>query len=191
MVSSSVLLQHAVGPRGLLQKFEHAARVRQLFVRLVARRAAQHHRIAHDLACLPAGIDVVADVGDAVGREVLAADAQDRVLNRRRHPAVDAVADDVVELAERSVDLRQVDRAQLDVARGPPPARPAALPHLHRRQVDAHRMRLRMARREGNQVAAGGASQFEHAGPRGLGRIQAEQEGDGLQVLGRGLGEGM
>ena len=50
----------------LLQKLEHAARVREFLVRLVARRAAQDHGVAHDLARLPARVDVVAHVGQAV-----------------------------------------------------------------------------------------------------------------------------
>ena len=64
-----------------------------------------------------AGLRVVGDVGDPVRREAGGERRHQRVARVRRDPAVDAVGDDVVELAERAVgQVAHVALAQLDVA---------------------------------------------------------------------------
>ena len=57
------------------------------------------HGIANDFAHFPTWIAVVADVGDAVFCQGLAADAEDGFANRFGYPAINAVADNIVEFA--------------------------------------------------------------------------------------------
>ena len=109
--------QHAVGGGHLLQEVDHAARLEHLGVGGGAGAAGQQHGVTHRLLGLPARIDVVAQVGHALGSHHPAERRQDRVLHVRGHPAVHAVSDDEVELPKRGqVHPRDVAGQQLQVA---------------------------------------------------------------------------
>ena len=66
-------------------------------------------------AGVPAGVGVVGDVGDAVGREIVFADVEDFGLHFGGHPGVDAVGEDVVELAEVGGEVEDGFVVEVDV----------------------------------------------------------------------------
>jgi len=79
-------------PRYLLPGIRHVADV-------------EEHHVPHRVAEMTTGIGVVADVGDAVIRQVGAADSQDLILQGGLDPGEDAVAQDVIELAIAGIDI--------------------------------------------------------------------------------------
>ena len=179
--------EHAVAQRVLVQKIEHAAPMRETRMGIVLRMRAQQHRIAHDLVRFPARIGLVANVGDAVSRQVLAADVQDRLLHRLRHPTVDAMTQDVVELAERLCHRHQILLEQFDVAQLQTLDTSAAVLNLRAGKIDSDRACLRIAHRERNEIAARRASQFKHARRAHVGRGKAERVGDCRQMFRRAV----
>ncbi len=139
------------------------------------------HQVAGGHAEMPAGVGVVGDRGDAVGRQVAAADVEDLVLHRPRHPRIDAEADDVVELPPGIVDLADVGRAQLDVLQSEVGDRRLPLFHLTGREINAEKAALGQFVGQGDQVAARGAAQFQHPATGQRRRIHSKQHGQGLQ----------
>ncbi|MCY1186784.1 hypothetical protein D9M73_276930 [compost metagenome] len=97
------------------------------------------------------------------------------------------MADDVVELAKFCAHRGEIAGDQLDVVEAHLLQLAFAEVDLHRRQVDTHQPRLRIAHGKGDQVARRAAAQLQH--PRGgdCRCGQTEQVGDGCQVLRRGL----
>ena len=134
---------------------------------LVARSPRACHRpdVAQHAPEVAAGLRVVGDVGDPVRASSAARDRrQQRVARVRRDPAVDAVGDDVVELAERAVgQLAHVALAQLDVGQPDLGDRGAALLDRLGGEVDADRADAGRRRRHRHQVAAGAAADLQHA----------------------------
>ena len=141
------------------------------------RQVARHQLvagIAHRLVEPPAGQDVVTDVDHPVGRQVFPADPQHRFAHGFGHPAVDAVADDVVEFAEFRADVGDAHAVDLDVVEAEPFDPGLAVGDLALADVDADELRLREEGGMGNEVAARGAAELEH--PRGLDRRRFEPE---------------
>lgn len=101
------LEQHAVGavrgrhPGG--EEVERRARLRDAQRRVVELHRVKAHRVAHDTAHPPAGQGVVADEGNAAGGQPAGAEGEDFFLYRIGDPGIDAVRDDVIELAERLI----------------------------------------------------------------------------------------
>ncbi len=62
-----------------------------------------------------------------------------------------------------------------------------AVRDLHRGQVDADEGRFRIACRHRNQVAAGSAADFQHAGARDVGSVETEQRRDRGKMVGMRL----
>ncbi|CUJ36698.1 Uncharacterised protein [Achromobacter sp. 2789STDY5608633] len=182
--------QRVALPQAALDQFQHGLGANQLVLRRFRAEAVQDHGVADHVGRLPARIGVVADVGDALRRQVFAADAQDRVTHLRRHPAEHAVADDVVESAEVGGDVRQAHGPQVEITRARRFRDQPARVNLLRRQVDADDAGLGVGQREWQQVAAGGAAQFQHPGLLQRRRRQLVQVRDRAQVAGRGVGKG-
>ena len=91
---------------------EQAARFRDALRGVFdASRVVQQDLTDH-LSRVAAGIDVVADERDALGRQAFAADGQQAVAHVRRNPGVEAVGEDVIELAFVRAEIAQVRRAQ-------------------------------------------------------------------------------
>jgi hypothetical protein len=108
--------QHAVGFGHRLQETDDVPGAAHLLGRARVLAGAQQHRVAQNLFGLPARIHVVADVRDAEGRQCMFARGEDRLLHTGRHPAVNTVADDVVELTQPGeVQARNVSTGKLDV----------------------------------------------------------------------------
>jgi hypothetical protein len=66
-------------------------------------------------AGVPAGIAVIGDVGDAVGRETAMTDVEDLFLYVRRDPRIDAMTKDVIELAPFIAEVVDGKMAEVDV----------------------------------------------------------------------------
>jgi hypothetical protein len=71
--------------------------------------------VPRGLAHPAAGQHVEADVQDAVGREALGSEGEQRVRDGRRHPRIHAMRDDEVELSVRRRERRQVLFDERDV----------------------------------------------------------------------------
>ena len=57
----------------------------------------EEHHLANHVADMPAGISIVADVGNAVLRKAFRADGENAVAHRIGYPGINAVRDDIVE----------------------------------------------------------------------------------------------
>ena len=68
----------------------------------------EHCQRAHHIAHVPSRINVVADVANSVGPQQLAANTQNVLAHRRRHPRIQSMGNDVVELAELAANLRHI-----------------------------------------------------------------------------------
>src|SRR5207249_8317630 len=129
---------------------------------LEATRPVAHH-VANHAPHPPAGISVVADVGHAVGGQVLPADAKQVVLDRVGYPGIDSVGNDVIEDAEILVDVENVFVLQAHVVELQRLDRAPAQADLDRGEIDADKLAAGQLLGHGNQIAAGAAAQFQHA----------------------------
>ena len=173
--------RHAVGTgggRALRQEVEQPAGLLHLGDGARERRGVIDHHVADHPADVPAGKRVVAHVRDAVRREIVPADREDPFPHGGRHPRIDAVANDVVELAPRRVDVGDVVLAQLDVGKAEGPDLSLALLDLARRKIDADEAGIRQLQRHRDQVVAAGAAEFQHATGVDVGRLQSEKPGE-------------
>src|SRR5436190_24570 len=119
------------------------------------------HQVADHAAHVPAGISVVADVSQAVGRQVAAANCQDFVLHLGGDPGINPVANDVI---VRSVVILHVHNAlglELDVGESQGVNDFLSHGDLPRRQVDAEKLAFGQRQGHGDEVAAGGAAQLQ------------------------------
>ena len=155
----------------------------------VPRLILQHP--AHHLAQVATGEGVVADKSDAARSQIRAADGHELVAHRRRHPGVDPVSDDVVELAEAGVQIHDVELVEGDVLRSNSTASAwAAAIGTPARSTPANRL-------PGSVSAIGirlaplphPSSSTRHCSTGG--RAEPEQSGKGRQVVGMGLARGV
>ena len=109
------LLVCAVGGDRVLQAGQEFPDLRDAPAGVLPVGDLQEEHVPQGLHHAPAWQHVVADVGDTGRGQVLAADAQDVLPHRLRHPAVDAVADDVVERPQVLADSGQALAVDLDV----------------------------------------------------------------------------
>ena len=73
------------------------------------------HHIADGAQGVPAGQRIVADIGDAVGREQLIAERQYFFLHGVINPGEYAVADNVIEFSQRPVSVKNRHVSQLNI----------------------------------------------------------------------------
>src|SRR5690242_7874918 len=73
------------------------------------------HHLAKSLAQMTAGVRVVTDEHNSIGRQTRLRDFEDAFANFRRHPGVEAVRDDVVKLAEIRAQIHDVELPEADV----------------------------------------------------------------------------
>ena len=146
--------------------------------------------VADDVTQMPARQHVVADRRNTAVGQHRAADPQDRVLGQRGNPAIDAVADHIVEPGAGQVGRGDVALAQFDIAqaerRDPLPA-DLDMPD---RQVQPEEPAPGKPCRQRNDVATRGAADFQHA--RGIGRryLQSMQRGHRGQSRRLAVGHG-
>ena len=116
-------------------------------------------------------------------------DFQQRLAHRRGHPAVDAVADDVVERAGILGQVGNALTADFDIGQAEPGNAVLCVCDLTAAEIDAEKLRLRVQRRQGDDVAASRAAQLQHAGPGHRRGFVAEQAGNSRQPQRMGAGK--
>ena len=102
---------------------EQAARFRDALRGVFDGSRVVQQDLTDHLSRVAAGIDVVADERDALGRQAFAADRQQAIAHVRRNPGVEAVGEDVIELAFVRAEIAQIGRAQTRCWRVPIPRR--------------------------------------------------------------------
>jgi hypothetical protein len=132
---------------------------------------------------MPARVGVVAHVGHAVRGQVLAADGEDLLLHGPGDPGEDAVADDVVELAQPGVDVEEAPRLQIQVLQAELCHEVASGLDLPRGEVDPHEAAFRHLDRHGYEVAAIRATQLQHPAAVRRSRLQAVEDRQGGEVV--------
>ena len=175
--------------RALEQEAQQGPRLRDALARVGELGGVEDEHVAQRLAQAPAGQGVVADVGHAGLVQRLAADREQAIADRRRHPRVHAVGDDVVKAARWRRELLDRPRLEghvLQAERGH--ERLAARDGL-RRGVDAHEARAGQRERHRHEVAGVAAAELEDAAARGRRGAQAEERGERRQAIGVRLGE--
>ena len=136
------------------------------------------HHIADHAAQVPAGEDIVADVGDTVVGQVLGRDAQDGVAHVGRDPAVDPVADDVVEALDPEVeggDVALLDAHVTEIQGGDAGL---TIAHVAVGEVDTAEAAAGEPQRQRDEVAARGAAELQHAALRHGRCAEPEQGGE-------------
>src|SRR5690606_12165923 len=141
-------------------------------------RVIDHHFPNHEDE-VPAGEGVVADVGDAVGREVVMADGQDFVLYRVGNPGIDAMCDDVVELAEFGRDVHEVHGVEVDVFQAERAGELFGGVDLAGGKVNADEVAFGQSECHRDEVAAAGCADFEDTAFFHRNGLHVEQGGDG------------
>ena len=144
----------------------------------------KQHGFPCHLALPPAGKGVVADVGDAVAVEVSAADLEDTVLNRRRHPGEHAVDHDIVERDDLVAQFHEIAGLQVDIGQRQFVGQGPGRLDLRRRQVDADEIAAGQPLGHGNEIAAGAAAEFQQPAAVRPCRRQAEQTGKRSNMIG-------
>ena len=127
----------------------------------VPRLILQHP--AHHLAQVATGEGVVADKSDAVRGQIRATDGHDLVAHRWRHPGVDPVSDDVVELAEAGVQIHDVEMVEVNVRQSQLGGQRLSGGDWHSGQVDPGEAAAGKRERHRNQVGAVATPQLQHA----------------------------
>ncbi|MEA3410122.1 MAG: hypothetical protein U9R74_01110 [Pseudomonadota bacterium] len=100
------------------------------------------------------------------------------------------MCDDIVEFAEVGSQIENVGGPQFDVVQPQRVDEGLAGPDLGGGEVDADATGLRVPPGQGDQVAAGGAAQFQDVGPVRRGRVQAKQTAEHRQAFGAGIRKG-
>jgi len=176
---------------GPAQGIEQPARLVRRLQRIADVAAMVQDDLAQAVPRAPPRQSVVADDGDAPGRQTFAADGQGLLLHRRGHPGEDAMSDDVVEFSEARIHIHDGDAAQLDVLQ--PELGDVLPPHLDlaRREIDAEEVAAGMIDRHGDEIAARGAAELQHAAAVKGGRRQGEEAGDRPEMADMAAGKGI
>ena len=74
-----------------------------------------NHHIADGFDHIPTRQGIVTDIGNAVRRQILFANGDDRVTHLFGNPRIGPMADDVVEGSERVIDIGNRGLFQLDI----------------------------------------------------------------------------
>ena len=130
------------------------------------------------LAQARARVHVVADDREPLAGEALCDDAKERLAHLRRNPGVDAVREDVIEAAERGVELDEVQRVKAGVGAAAGLRRGAGPRDRLPGQVDADKFRLRRAERHVDEVDALAAADLQDARAGERGERASEQRGE-------------
>ncbi len=151
------------GDARFAQHFQKRARLLDAFGGIgVIARVVQHHLTQHD-PNVPAWQRVVADEGDSLRRQAIAAETQQTLANVVGHPGVDAMRDDVIEFAESRAGLSQIQHAQVEIGEPEFTYGAATLGDGRLRQVDAGKLAAGQRVRHRNQVGGISAAHFQNA----------------------------
>jgi hypothetical protein len=146
---------------------------------------------AEHAAGVAAGVGVVADEGDSLGREAFAAEGEEGVADGGRDPGIEAVGEDVVEIGGTGDEVAEVGDTEVEVAEVEIAGYATGSGDGLRGEVDAGEMALREVVGEGDQVPAGAATDLEDAAAGDGGGGHAEEGGDGSQTVGMSLAAGV
>jgi hypothetical protein len=127
---------------------------------------------------------VVADIQYTVVVQMFPTDFQDFVLDHPRHPAVDTVTEDVVELAKRIVDIRDTQVTQLDVVQWQAAKLRVPVGNLSQGKINPKELAFGQILSHGDQVPTCGTAQLEDPRRTGRRRGDAEQDRQRGQVAG-------
>lgn len=119
--------------------------------------------IADGAAEVPAGKDVVGDVGDAVGREGLPDDVKNAVANGGGNPGVDAVGDDVVEAVWLGMEIGDGGAAEIGIAGADGGGDFVGAVDVEGVVVETGALRAGEGLAHGQEVEAGAAADFKDA----------------------------
>jgi hypothetical protein len=119
--------------------------------------------IAERAAQVPAGIGVVADIGDSVGCHAMAGYGEHAGANGLRDPGVDAVGDDVVEAGRGALEVSNGEAVELDVAGADGGGDFVSAADVNGVVIDAGEMAGGERLTHGQEVEAGAAAEFEDA----------------------------
>ena len=131
--------------------------------------------LAHRENVVPARQCVVTHVGDAICREVALARRQQPVAHRAGNPRIDAVRNDVVELAKFRIEIDQVHMPELQVVQIQRRCELAGAVDLPLGEIDTHKAAARQGVGHGYEVAAPGATYLQHAAVIHSGWAQTQQ----------------
>src|SRR5579872_2777800 len=127
---------------------------------------------------MAARVCVVADVRDAVWGEMGFADVEDPFANRRGHPRIQPMGDDVVELAKTRIEVHQIELLQADVREPELIDQLLATRDGRLCKINAGEMTLWQGERHGNQVSTIATGQFQNSATIDGGRRHAKQRAD-------------
>ena len=146
--------------------------------------------VAHGLFLAPARQNVVADIGDAIGAQRRLADAQDSSAHMLRHPAVDAVADDIVEGFSGRAKVGDALLAQLDVFQPQGADALIARRDRHTGEINADQARVGIGGGDWTEIAARGSVKLKHPGGGKNRRLKPEERATAAMRAGCGCGKG-
>ncbi len=125
-------------------------------------RMIQHH-VTHQSSNMPRRMRVVADERDPVARQAPLRNLQNLFPHFRRGPPINAVRQNVIELAERLIDLQQVHAQQLDVLQPKIVNHPLSPRQRLSRQIHTRELRIRKRHRHADDVGRFASSQLQHS----------------------------
>src|SRR5215213_1089603 len=135
----------------------------------------EEHELARDLAQVTTGISVVGDVRDALRAKAGMANHQHSIPHFRRHPRIKSVSDNVIELAQLTVDVIYIKLSQVDIIEAKRRNRFFALCDGLLGAINSHKLALRQTQSHRNQVSAVPTCQLQNAAAFDRGRRHAEQ----------------
>jgi hypothetical protein len=124
------------------KQIEQLARLAHTLHRLLHVARVVEHHLAHGPHKVPSGIGVVAHIGHAIGRQMLAAKVKKLILNVSWHPGKHAMGDDIVKAAQLRPHLKDVLATQRHVVEAEGIDHSLALCDLTRRIVEPHKAGL-------------------------------------------------
>ena len=145
---------------------EQAARFRDTLRGVFDGSRVVQQDLTNHLSRVAAGIDVVAHERDALGCQAFAADRQQTIAHVRRNPGVEAVGEDVIELAYVRAEIAQICRAQAYVGESQFRGDRTAGGNRGSGQIDADEVALRQIVRLWNQVGRHRRSRVRAPGRR-------------------------
>ena len=157
---------------------------------LLRRRQPAHmkeHHLAQHGAQMRAGQGVVADEGDAMRSQMLAAQRQHRFANLRRHPGKKSVRKDVIKFSLVGGELSDAAMHQRHILQAEFADGLLTLGNGLGGEVNADKFALRKPARHRNEIAAVAATEFQHAAAADRRGFKAEEQPDHRQPVGVGL----
>ena len=177
--------QHAVrvlfGGHRFGEEVDQGPGLPNTFGRAVESPCAVEHHVADHAAHVPTWKSVVAHIGHARRRQTTAANRENLVLDVGGNPGVDAMRDNVVELAQIASDVAEVGVFELDIGQFKRIDSLVGHFHLPAGTVDADEPAAGELLCNAQQIATTGEAELEDAATVDGRRLHAEECGHGGQ----------